>query len=186
MADDLCTRPATELAALVRDRELSARELMDAHLDRIERLNPELNAIVTLDADGARAAAADADARLAAGEPVGPLHGLPVAHKDTHLTGGMRTTWGSPLHADTVPPRDELVVARLRAAGAIRVGKTNVPEFAAGSHTTNPVFGATHNPYRHGLSAGGSSGGAAAALAAGFVPLAEGNDTGGSLRNPAA
>ncbi|MCZ2849651.1 amidase [Modestobacter sp. VKM Ac-2978] len=184
--DELCTRPATELAALVRDREISARELMDAHLDRIERLNPELNAIVTLDADGARAAADAADARLAAGGPVGPLHGLPVAHKDTHATGGMRTTWGSPLHAETVPARDELVVARLRAAGAIRVGKTNVPEFAAGSHTFNTLFGATHNPYRHGLTAGGSSGGAAAALAAGLVPIAEGSDMGGSLRNPAA
>jgi amidase len=184
--DDLCTRPATELAVLVRDGEISARELLDAHLDRIERINPGLNAIVTLDAEGARAAADAADAALAAGERVGPLHGLPVAHKDTHATGGMRTTWGSPLHADTVPARDELVVARLKAAGAIRVGKTNVPEFAAGSHTFNPVFGVTHNPYRHGLSAGGSSGGAAAALAAGLVPLAEGSDMGGSLRNPAA
>jgi amidase len=185
-ADDLCTRPATELAALVRTREVSARELVDAHLDRIERLNPSLNAIVTLDPDGARAAADAADARLAAGEPVGPLHGLPVAHKDTHATGGMRTTWGSPLHAETVPARDELVVARLREAGAIRMGKTNVPEFAAGSHTFNTLFGATHNPYRHGLSVGGSSGGAAAALAAGLVPIAEGSDMGGSLRNPAA
>jgi amidase len=184
--DDLCTRPATELAALVRAREVSARELVDAHLDRIDRLNPALNAIVTLDPDGARAAADAADARLAAGEPVGPLHGLPVAHKDTHATGGMRTTWGSPLHAENVPAHDELVVARLRGAGAIRVGKTNVPEFAAGSHTVNTVFGATHNPYRHGLSAGGSSGGAAAALAAGLVPIAEGSDMGGSLRNPAA
>ena len=184
--DDLCTRPATELAALVRTREISARELLDAHLDRIERLDPGINAIVTLDAEGARAAADAADASLAAGRLLGPLHGLPVAHKDTHATGGMRTTWGSPLHADTVPARDELVVARLKAAGAIRVGKTNVPEFAAGSHTFNPLFGATHNPYRHGLSAGGSSGGAAAALAAGLVPLAEGSDMGGSLRNPAA
>ena len=184
--DDLCTRPATELAAMVRDGEVSSRELVDAHLERIDRLNPDLNAIVTLDAEGARAAADAADAALAAGEAVGPLHGLPVAHKDTHVTGGMRTTWGSPLHADTVLPRDELVVARLKAAGAIRVGKTNVPEFAAGSHTFNTLFGATHNPYRHGLSAGGSSGGAAAALAAGLVPLAEGSDMGGSLRNPAA
>ncbi|MGY1916662.1 amidase [Blastococcus sp. SYSU DS0973] len=183
--DELCTRPATELAALVRDRQVSARELLDAHLARIERLDPQVNAIVTLDAEGARAAADAADAAQAAGEPLGPLHGLPVAHKDTHATGGMRTTWGSPLHRDTVPARDELVVARLKAAGAISIGKTNVPEFAAGSHTFNPVFGATHNPYRHGLSAGGSSGGAAAALAAGFVPLAEGSDMGGSLRNPA-
>jgi amidase len=186
VTDDLCLRPATELAALVRAREVSARELLDAHLARIARLDPALNAIVTLDADGARAAADAADAALAAGRPVGPLHGLPVAHKDTHLTGGMRTTWGSPLFADHVPEDDELVVARLRAAGAIRVGKTNTPEFAAGSHTFNPVFGVTHNPYRHGLSAGGSSGGAAAALAAGLVPVAEGSDMGGSLRNPAA
>ena len=186
MTDDLCFRPATELAALLRGRQISARELLDAHLDRIERVNPELNAIVTLDAEGARKAADAADAALAAGEEVGPLHGLPVAHKDTHATGGMRTTWGSPLYADTVPARDELVVARLKRAGAIRVGKTNVPEFAAGSHTFNPVFGVTHNPYRHGLSAGGSSGGAAAALAAGLVPVAEGSDMGGSLRNPAA
>jgi amidase len=185
-SDDLCTRPATELVALVRDGEVSARELLEAHLSRIERLNPAINAIVTLDAEGARAAADAADATLAAGRPVGPLHGLPVAHKDTHATGGMRTTWGSPLHADTVPTQDELVVARMAAAGAIRVGKTNVPEFAAGSHTFNTLFGATHNPYRHGLSAGGSSGGGAAALAAGFVPLADGSDMGGSLRNPAA
>ncbi|MDK3255255.1 amidase [Blastococcus capsensis] len=184
--DDLCTRPATELAALVRDRQVSARELLDAHLARIERLDPQVNAVVTLDAEGARAAADAADAAQAAGEPLRPLHGLPVAHKDTHATGGMRTTWGSPLHADTVPLRDELVVARMAAAGAIRVGKTNVPEFAAGSHTFNTLFGATHNPYRHGLSAGGSSGGGAAALAAGFVPLADGSDMGGSLRNPAA
>src|SRR4051795_308793 len=171
---------------MVRGREISARELLEVHLDRIERLNPSVNAVITLDPDGARTAADAADTALAAGEPVGPLHGLPVAHKDTHTTGGMRTTWGSPLFASTVPARDELVVARLRAAGAIRVGKTNVPEFAAGSHTFNPVFGATHNPYRHGLSAGGSSGGAAAALAAGLVPGAEGSDMGGSRRNPAA
>ncbi|SFO32343.1 amidase [Geodermatophilus obscurus] len=184
--DDLCLRPATELAALVRAREVSARELLEAHLTRIERVDPQVNAIVTLDVEGARAAADAADAALAAGEEVGPLHGLPVAHKDTHATGGMRTTWGSPLHADTVPARDELVVERLRLAGAVRVGKTNVPEFAAGSHTFNTLFGATHNPWRHGLSAGGSSGGAAAALAAGLVPLAEGSDMGGSLRNPAA
>jgi amidase len=186
MTDDLCFRPATELAGMLRAREISARELLDAHLDRIERLDPSVNAVVTLDVDGARAAADAADAALAAGEDVGPLHGLPVAHKDTHATGGMRTTWGSPLHTDTVPLRDELIVARYKAAGAVRVGKTNVPEFAAGSHTFNTVFGASHNPYRHGLSVGGSSGGAAAALAAGFVPLADGSDMGGSLRNPAA
>ncbi|SDF46867.1 amidase [Blastococcus fimeti] len=184
--DDLCARPATELAALVRSRQVSARELLEAHLARLDRYDGAINAVVTRDDEAARAAADAADAALVRGGPVGPLHGLPVAHKDTHATGGMRTTWGSPLHRDTVPRQDELVVARLAAAGAIRIGKTNVPEFAAGSHTVNPVFGATHNPYRHGLSAGGSSGGAAAALAAGFVPLAEGSDMGGSLRNPAA
>src|SRR3954464_11843913 len=186
---------------MLRDGDISARELLDAHLDRIDRLDTAVNAVVTLDVDGGRgggggggagagggggAAAGVGDAALAAGEEVGPLHGLPVAHKDTHATGGMRTTWGSPLHADTVPEADELVVARLRGGGTVRVGKTNVPEFAAGSHTFNTLFGVTHNPYRHGLSAGGSSGGAAAAPAAGLVPGAEGNDTGGSLRNPAA
>jgi amidase len=185
VSDELCWRPATELAAMIRGKEVSARELLEAHLDRIDRVNPSLNAIVTLDADGARAAADAADAALAAGEPLGPLHGLPIAHKDTHATGGLRTTWGSPLFRDTVPARDELVIARLRAAGAVRMGKTNVPEFAAGSHTFNSLFGVTHNPYRHGLSAGGSTGGGAAALAAGLVPLAEGSDMGGSLRNPA-
>lgn len=186
MADELYHQAATELAAMVRRREVSARELLDVHLRRIEDVNPAINAIVTLDVDGSRRAAAAADERTVSGGPLGPLHGLPVAHKDTHLTAGMRTTFGSPLHAGFVPAEDELVVARLAAAGAIRVGKTNVPEFAAGSHTFNPVFGATRNPYRLDVSAGGSSGGAAAALAAGLVPVAEGGDMGGSLRNPAA
>ena len=186
MTDDLCFRPATELAALLRGRrDLGARTARrapgpdrPARTRRSTRSSPS-----TPTARGPRPT--PPTPRWPPARPVGPLHGLPVAHKDTHATGGMRTTWGSPLHADTVPLRDELVVARLKAAGAIRVGKTNVPEFAAGSHTFNPLFGATHNPYRHGLSAGGSSGGAAAALAAGFVPLAEGSDMGGSLRNPA-
>jgi amidase len=186
VSEDLCFTPAVELAALLRRRAISARELLETHLARIDRVGPGVNAIVTLDADGARAAADEADRQLAGGEPVGPLHGLPIAHKDTHATAGMRTTWGSPLLRDAVPEEDELVVARLRAAGAVRVGKTNVPEWAAGSHTVNPVFGATRNPYASDRSAGGSSGGAAAALAAGLVPLAEGSDMGGSLRNPAA
>ncbi|MET0191283.1 MAG: amidase [Pseudonocardia sediminis] len=177
---------AVELAGLIGRGELSARELLAACAERIGRTNGRVNAIVTLDLEGAGAAAAAADERFARRGPDGPLHGLPMAHKDTHLTGGMRTTFGSPLMADHVPDSDELVVARAAAAGAIRVGKTNVPEWAAGSHTVNPVFGATHNPYRHGRSAGGSSGGAAAALATGMVPLADGSDMGGSLRNPAA
>ncbi|GAB2689938.1 amidase [Thalassiella azotivora] len=186
MGDDLCFLPATELAALLRRRELSAVELLEASLARIERVNPQVNAIVTLDADGARRQARAADDALSRGDEVGPLHGLPYGVKDTHETGGLRTTWGSPVRAEHVPEHDELVVARAAAAGAVRVGKTNVPEFAAGSHTTNPVFGPTRNPYDPSRSAGGSSGGSAAALAAGMVALADGSDMGGSLRNPAA
>ncbi|MFI0764556.1 amidase [Streptomyces sp. NPDC021218] len=183
--DDLCFRTALDLSRLLRTRELSARELLEAHLARIERVNPAVNAIVTLVADRAREAAERADERIAAGEELGPLHGLPIAHKDTHNTVGIRTTHGSPL-ADGVPDRDDLLIERIRAAGAITIGKTNVPEFGAGSHTFNPIFGATHNPYDLGRSAGGSSGGAAAALASGMIPIADGSDTGGSLRNPAS
>ncbi|WP_055701336.1 MULTISPECIES: amidase [Streptomyces] len=183
---DICLLDAIELARLVRRRELSAREVVTAHLERIERLGPTVNAVVTLDADGALTAAALADDALAHGARPGPLHGLPIAFKDTHLTRGMRTTQGSPLLADFVPDEDELLVERIESAGAIRIGKTNVPEFGAGSHTFNPVFGATRNPYDLSRSAGGSSGGAAAALAAGLQPLADGSDMGGSLRNPAS
>ncbi|WP_328632491.1 amidase [Streptomyces sp. NBC_00356] len=185
-SDSLCGLDAVELAGLVRRRELSARELVSAHLDRIERVNPALNAIVTLDAEGALAAAGRADELAASGAELGPLHGLPIAFKDTHLTRGMRTTHGSPLFAEHVPDEDELLVERVQSAGAIRIGKTNVPEFAAGSHTFNPVFGATRNPYDRARSAGGSSGGAAAALAARLTPIADGSDMGGSLRNPAS
>ncbi|MFF4828602.1 amidase [Streptomyces sp. NPDC001312] len=184
--DEICVLDAVDLAARISRGELSAREVVQAHLDRIERHNPAVNAIVTLDSEGALAAAAAADERQARGEELGPLHGLPIAFKDTHLTRGMRTTHGSPLFAEHVPHEDELLVQRIQGAGAIRIGKTNVPEFAAGSHTFNPVFGATRNPYDMTRSAGGSSGGAAAALAAGFQPLADGSDMGGSLRNPAS
>ncbi|MBO1334603.1 amidase [Streptomyces sp. VRA16 Mangrove soil] len=185
-ADALCALDAVELAARIRRRELSAREVVAAHLDRIERVNPAVNALVTLDGEGALKAAAAADERAASGAELGPLHGLPIAFKDTHLTRGMRTTHGSPLFADHVPDEDELLVQRIESAGAIRIGKTNVPEFAAGSHTFNTVFGATLNPYDTTRSAGGSSGGAAAALAARLVPIADGSDMGGSLRNPAS
>lgn len=183
---DLCFWTATELAAAIRRRDVSAREVVTAHLEQIERVNPAVNAIVTLVPERALEQAAEADARLAAGADVGPLHGLPVAHKDLHDTAGIRTTYGSPLFADRVPDRDHLVVERLRRAGAITVGKTNVPELGMGSHTVNPVFGATRNPYDPFRSAGGSSGGAGAALACGMQPLADGSDTGGSLRNPAS
>ncbi|MGH3356002.1 MAG: amidase family protein, partial [Nocardioidaceae bacterium] len=184
--DDLCFSTARDLAAALHHRELSAREVVEAHLSRIEQMNPAVNAVVTVVADEALAAADAADARLGAGEATGPLHGVPVLHKDTHETAGIRTTYGSPLLADNVPERDELVIERLRAAGTIALGKTNVPEFAAGSHTFNEVFGLTRNPYDLGRSAGGSSGGAAAALACGMTPIADGSDMGGSLRNPAA
>ncbi len=181
---DLCVRPATELAALVRSRELRAAELLAAHLEQIERLNPRVNAICTLDAEGAAAAAARVDEELAAGAEPGPLAGLPVAVKDLVDVAGLPTTRGSPLYRDAVAEHDDLMVARMRAAGAVIVGKSNVPEFGAGSHTFNTVFGVTRNPYDLARSAGGSSGGGAAALASGMVALADGSDYGGSIRNP--
>ena len=181
---DLCLRPATELAALVRSRELRAAELLAAHLEQIERLNPRVNAICTLDAEGAAAAAARLDTALAAGKEPGPLAGLPVAVKDLVDVAGLPTTLGSPLYRDAVAERDDLMVARMRAAGAVIVGKSNVPEFGAGSHTFNTVFGVTRNPYDLGRSAGGSSGGGAAALTSGMVAVADGSDYGGSIRNP--
>jgi amidase len=177
---------ARQLADQLHRKQLSAREVVQAHLDRIETVNPRINAIVTLTAEQALEAAAHADEQLAARRPVGRLHGIPMAHKDTHETAGIRTTYGSPLLGDHVPDQDELIIERLHAAGAITLGKTNVPEFAAGSHTINPVFGPTRNPYDPTRSAGGSSGGAAAALATGMHPLADGSDLGGSLRNPAS
>ena len=182
----ICDLTAVEMARRLRAKELSAREVMAAHLDRIEQLNPRLNAIVTLDADRAIEAARAADDTIARGGAVGLLHGLPVGHKDLLLTRGMRTTFGSPLFRDFVPDQDSLIVERLRAAGAIAVGKTNTPEFGAGSQTFNPVFGATLNPYDATKTCGGSSGGAAVALATGMLPIADGSDMGGSLRNPAS
>lgn len=177
---------AIEMLAALRAREVSARELLDLHLARIDEVNPQVNALVSIDPDRARDQAAAADARLASGEEIGPLHGLPFAVKDTIAVAGWRTTHGSPLMADHVPDADELIVERVRAAGAILVAKSNVPEFAAGSHTYNTIFGTTLNPYDLGRCAGGSSGGSAAALASGMVPLADGTDMGGSLRNPAS
>lgn len=184
--DSLTERTAVELAALIRRRAVSAVEVMEAHLERIAAVNPRLNAIVTLVADSARRGAEAADRALAAGDPAGPLHGLPVAHKDLVPTKGIRTTFGSRIYASFVPRVDGLLVSRLRAAGAITVGKTNTPEFGAGSQTFNEVFGRTRNPWDPTKTPGGSSGGAAAALASGMVPLADGSDFGGSLRNPAS
>ena len=158
---------------------------MAAHLARIEWINPKVNAIVTLLAEQGTELAAAADERLARGEDVGLLHGLPIAHKDLVETKGIRTTFGSPIYKHHVPERDELIVQRLKNAGAITIGKTNTPEFGAGSHTYNEVFGETLNPYNTTKTCGGSSGGAAVALACGMLPLADGSDMGGSLRNPA-
>ena len=184
---DLCYLPATELARLIRSRELSAREAMAAHLAQIERVNPKVNAIITLlPEEELMAQAAAADEALARREDVGPLHGLPIAHKDLAMTKGIRTTQGSPLFKDFVPDQDDLIIERLKGAGAITIGKTNVPEFGAGSQTFNPIFGATLNPYDTTKTCGGSSGGAAVALACGMQPLADGSDMGGSLRNPAS
>jgi amidase len=184
--DDFCYTSATDLAAMIRAGKVSAREVMQAHLARIAQVNPSVNAIVTLVADRAMADAAAADEELARGKPRGPLHGLPIAHKDLLATKGIRTTQGSPFFRDFVPEVDAPIVMLIRDAGALTVGKTNTPEFGAGSHTFNTVFGATKNPYDLTRSCGGSSGGAAVALACGMVPIASGTDTGGSLRNPAA
>ena len=183
---DICARSAVELARLIREKQLSSREVVAAYLARIDAINPRVNAIVTLLADRAMERAAAADEALARGEAVGPLHGLPMAHKDLQPTRGIRTTFGSPIYKDFVPADDSLLVERVRAAGAITIGKTNTPEFGAGSQTFNPVFGATVNPYDPAKTCGGSSGGAAAALACDMLPLADGSDMGGSLRNPAS
>ncbi|WP_019483365.1 amidase [Arthrobacter sp. TB 23] len=177
---------ATALTAAIRRREVSAREALDAHFARIDAVNGSINAVVTQDRDGAQQLAADADTLAASGVDLPPLHGLPMTHKDTNNTKGMRTTQGSVIFNDHVPAFDDLVIGRLKAAGVVTTGKTNVPEFAAGSHTFNELFGTTTNPYDTALSAGGSSGGAAAAIASRIQPLSDGSDMGGSLRIPAS
>src|SRR5215212_10135554 len=183
---EICFLRATELARGIRTKELSVREVMEAHLTQIERVNNEVNAIVTRTAEEAVNRARAADKALARGEEVGPLCGLPVAHKDLTPTRGVRTTFGSLVYKDFVPDHDALIVERLKEAGAITVGKTNTPEFGAGSQTYNAVFGETLNPYDTTKTCGGSSGGSAAAVACGMVPIADGSDMGGSLRNPAS
>ena len=182
---DLAFLPAAELHALVAAREVSAEEVVSAALERIGRHNGRVNAVVTLSPRALEEARA-IDRRLARGEDAGPLAGVPVGIKDMTPVAGLRTTYGCRLYADHVPEEDALVVRRLRAAGAVVVGKTNTPEFAAGANTFNDVFGATRNPWDPALSAGGSTGGGAAGLATGMFALAEGTDLGGSLRIPAA
>lgn len=177
---------AVSLANTIHSRRVSCVEVMNAYLDHIENLNPKVNAIVALqDRSGLLAQASERDAQLTRGESMGPLHGFPHAVKDLQPVKGIRSTSGSPILKDFVPTADSLLVERLRKAGAIIIGKTNTPEFGLGSHTYNPVYGVTRNAYDRSRSAGGSSGGAAVALALRMLPLADGSDYGGSLRNPA-
>ncbi len=182
---DICFLTAVEIAQRIRSKQISCEEVMRAHLAQIDLVNPKVNAIVTYHPEQALAEAQIADAAMQRGDAIGALHGLPVAHKDLVDTAGVRTTYGSPIYADHVPQQDALIVERLKRAGAISVGKTNTPEFGAGSQTFNEVFGATLNPYDLSKTCGGSSGGAAVALACGMLPIADGSDLGGSLRNPA-
>ncbi|HEX3847331.1 MAG TPA: amidase [Steroidobacteraceae bacterium] len=177
---------AMKLGTAIRTRRVSCVEVMSAYLDHIDRLNPKVNAIVGLRERAALLTeAAERDRQLARGDAPGPLHGFPLAVKDLMPVAGVRMTMGSPILADFVPPEDGIMVERLRAAGGILIGKTNTPEFGLGSNTYNPVYGPTHNAYGLSRSAGGSSGGAAAALALRMLPVADGSDYGGSLRNPA-
>ncbi|MBV9756260.1 MAG: amidase, partial [Alphaproteobacteria bacterium] len=183
--NELWKQDVTALTRLLRARELTAEELLDHCLARIRRIDSRLNSFVTLDESGARAAARASDARLRAGEARSALEGVPISIKDNIPVANMRTTWGSRALADYVPARDELPVARLRAAGAVILGKTNVPELTLEGYTNNDLFGVTRNPWDTRLTPGGSSGGAAAGVAAGLVPIAVGTDGGGSIRRPA-
>jgi amidase len=184
-SDEICFMRAVDMVDAIRSKKVSAREVMQAHLKQIHQVNAKVNAMVTLvDEDQLMAQAAAADEALAKGKWLGPLHGLPVAVKDLHETRGIRTTFGSPLHKDYVPDFDCRVVQREKEAGAIVLGKTNVPEVGLGSQTFNPIFGATHNPYDTTKTCGGSTGGGVVAVACGMAPLADGSDMGGSLRNP--
>jgi amidase len=182
---DPCAASAVEIARAIRTRTLSAREAVDATLARIERVNPRLNAVVALDGSAARREGELRDAEVARGALRGPLHGVPITVKDSFDTAGLVSTWGTPGRRGCVPPQDAAAVARLRAAGAVVLGKTNTPEFTLGFESVNPIHGRTNNPYDLARTPGGSSGGAAAIVAAGGVPLDVGSDTGGSIRLPA-
>lgn len=186
MSESLCDLTAVELAARYRLREITPVDVIEAVLTRIARLNPILNAIVTLDPAGARVAAEHSAARWRRGEPQGALDGVPMTVKDNLIVAGLRATWGSRVFQDYVPDHDELPVARLRAAGLVIVGKTNVPEFTLQGYTDNLLFGPTGNPWNPRLTPGGSSGGAVASVAARMVPIAIGTDGGGSIRRPAS
>src|SRR6201996_7942817 len=181
-----CDLTAGEARRLIGAKRLSASELLESCIARIEAVDPAVNAMVARDFDRARVAAKAADAATTRGDALPPLHGLPIGIKDLEPTEGLRTTFGSPLYRDNVPDKDGRLIAAIRAAGAIVLGKTNTPEFGAGANTRNAVYGATANPFDPSKSCAGSSGGSAVALATGMAPLCQGTDTGGSLRNPAA
>ena len=183
---ELCDLSAVTLRRMIGDKTISPVELLDSCRRRIEAVNPRLNAIVTFCWERAEAEAKAAEQAVMSGAVLGRLHGLPIGIKETMVTGGVRTTFGSPILADNIPAEDERMVAVVRSAGAIVVGKTNAPEFGAGGNTTNSVFGPTGNPFDPGRTCGGSSGGSAVALATSMLPLVTGSDTGGSLRTPAA
>jgi Asp-tRNA(Asn)/Glu-tRNA(Gln) amidotransferase A subunit family amidase len=185
-ATELCFTPAADLARLIRTRELSPVEAVITVLARIEAVNPRINAYCTVAGELARGRAREAEAKVMRGEALGPLHGVPISFKDLTPTAGIRTTFGSTIFEHNVPAEDGLIVQRVKAAGAIVIGKTNTPEFGCKGVTDNRVFGPTRNPWNLDMVAGGSSGGAAAALAAGLAPLAEGSDLAGSIRIPAA
>ncbi len=184
MNESIVYTSASQMAQLIRQKRISAVELLEAHLERIHQHNPALNAIVTLDEDGARKRAQEADAALARGEIWGPLHGVPFTMKDAFETAGLRTTAAYPPLEDYIPTRDATAVARLRAAGAVVMGKTNIPELAMDGQTNNTLFGRTNNPWNTAYNPGGSTGGGAAALAAGLTPLELGSDIAGSVRLP--
>lgn len=186
MEKEIWFTSARELASAIRARQISVREVVEAHLQQIKRTNPHVNAIVSLNEEIALKEAELADKKLAAGEKIGPFHGLPIAIKDTHQAVGFPATSGFQALKENFPAKDELIVERIRKAGAIIIGKTNVPEFATGAHTFNEVFGITRNPYDISRTAGGSSGGAAVAVTCGMIPFADGSDMGGSCRYPAS
>lgn len=181
-----CDLTARDARFLIGTKRLSARELVESCINRIETIDPAVNAMVARDFERARKAAAEADQATMRGDPLGALHGLPIGVKDLENVAGLRTTYGSQLFANHVPDQDQAIVASVRRAGGIVLGKTNTPEWGAGANTRNAVYGATGNPFDPSKSAAGSSGGSGVALATGMVPLATGSDTGGSLRNPAA